>query len=274
MSKQIVHGLWIGKKLSPIEQLCVASFMKNGYEFQLWCYEKIDNIPNGCVLKNANEIIPYEDVFCYENESSIGVGKGSYAGFSDLFRYKLLYELGGLWVDMDVTCIAPITIKGEYLFRFHHKLGAVGNIMYCPPKSEIMFACYKRAKAEISADNVDWLKPIVILNEAIAAFKLTHCVQQMSNDDSFPIVAKMLSSNKKIPQYWQAIHWMNEEFRRLDLPKNSFLKESVIGAFLSKYEIDFFEIKGINALIYSAKTSRIRYLWINAKKIIFNFLKV
>lgn len=274
MNKKTVHGLWIGNALSPIEQLCVASFIANGYEFQLWCYESVANVPTGCVFKNANEIISKEDVFCYKNESSIGVGKDSYAGFSDVFRYKLLYELGGLWVDMDVTCIAPIIVKNDYLFRFHHKLGAVGNIMYCPSKSEIMRTCYTRAKSEIMADNTDWLKPIVILNEAIVAYKLTDCIQQISNDDSFPIVAKMLSINKKVSQHWQAIHWMNEEFRRLGLPKNKFLKTSVIGQLLMKYQIDFFEMKGVDTFIYYIKTSRFRYLWVNAKKLILNFLKV
>jgi hypothetical protein len=31
-------------------------------------------------------------------------GKGTYAGFSDLFRYKMLFDRGGWWVDTDVVC--------------------------------------------------------------------------------------------------------------------------------------------------------------------------
>ena len=36
--------------------------------------------------------------------------------FSDLFRYKLLYELGGYWVDMDMICLRPFRFREKYIF--------------------------------------------------------------------------------------------------------------------------------------------------------------
>ncbi len=54
----IIQSLWIGKELSKIEQLCIASFIYHGCVFHLYTYEKVANVPAGVVLMDANEIIP------------------------------------------------------------------------------------------------------------------------------------------------------------------------------------------------------------------------
>ena len=38
---------------------------------------------------------------------------GSLAAFSNLFRYKLLLERGGWWVDTDVICLRPFRVRDE-----------------------------------------------------------------------------------------------------------------------------------------------------------------
>lgn len=102
--QRTVQGLWIGSKLSQIELACISSFLSNGHAFHLYAYQQFDHLPNGCTWKDANEIIPEQDIFTYEK----GPGKGSYAAFANLFRYKLLFERGGWWSDMDVICIKPL----------------------------------------------------------------------------------------------------------------------------------------------------------------------
>jgi hypothetical protein len=47
------------------------------------------DIPNGVTIHDANKIIPAEKIFKYKNN-------GSYAGFANLFRYKLLLEKGSI----------------------------------------------------------------------------------------------------------------------------------------------------------------------------------
>ena len=90
MSSSIIQTLWIGGSLSLMEQLCVASFIKNGHEFHLYTYGEVLNVPNGAVIKDANEIIPESEIFTYCN--------GSYAGFADWFRWALLCKKGNIWV--------------------------------------------------------------------------------------------------------------------------------------------------------------------------------
>jgi len=103
-----IQSLWIGDTLSTIEQLCIRSFLENGHEFNLYSYQNIEGIPEGTNLKDANTIIPEEEVFVSK--------KGSYALFSDWFRWKLLYEKGGFWVDMDVICLKPFNFDSQIIY--------------------------------------------------------------------------------------------------------------------------------------------------------------
>jgi hypothetical protein len=103
---KIVHGLWVGSELSALELLSIKSFLFHGHEFHLWLYESIQTpLPDGVIVQDANKILAKKHVFRYKNKSNFGHGKGSLAGFSDIFRYKLLYDKGGWWADMDITCL-------------------------------------------------------------------------------------------------------------------------------------------------------------------------
>lgn len=258
---KIIHGLWIGEHLSPVEQLTILSFINHGHNFQLWTYSDSINAPNATILKDANEIIPQADVFCYQHTNQFGHGKGSYAGFSDLFRYKLLLEHGGIWVDMDVTCLKPFDFASPYLFRAHHKNGLVGNIMKCPPNSELMHYCYEQAKTKINSENRDWMLPLAILKNGIIKFNLMHFVQDISNEDSWPKVSKLLTSKKGFNNNWHAIHWMNEEWRRLQISKEQFVEQSLIFELMQMHAIEFTKYDNKLKLLWN--TSRVKYGLIN-----------
>src|SRR4051812_10885773 len=90
----VINGLWIGQ-LSPLEQLCIRSFIVQGHPYHLYTYDALDNVPAGVTLQDAGQILPKSLIF----RNQLGKGKGSVAAFSDLFRYKLLLERGGWWVD-------------------------------------------------------------------------------------------------------------------------------------------------------------------------------
>jgi hypothetical protein len=264
--KESVHinSLWIGESLSPLEQLTIKSFLSQGHQFTLWTYEQVDNIPTGTDVRSADEIIPESMVFRYNNPSYLGHGQYSYAGFSDLFRYKLLYEKGGCWTDMDITCLRPLIINEPFLFRHHHKSGAIGNLMYCLEGSEIMLWCYEQSVKRIHAENRDWMLPVNILNEGIKKFVLSSYVRKISNNDSFPVVAGLLQNKTPDPE-WQIIHWMNEEFRRVGIPKDRFLKDSILDKLLSFYSIPHQQFRGWETVLYKIKLSLPYYAGINIR---------
>ena len=57
MEKNIVQGLWIGESLSKLEQLAIKSFIDHGFEYHLYVYSKVENIPKGVIVKNGNDIL-------------------------------------------------------------------------------------------------------------------------------------------------------------------------------------------------------------------------
>jgi mannosyltransferase OCH1-like enzyme len=131
---KIIQGLWIGPELSVLEQLSLASFLQNGHEYHLYVYDEPKNIPDGAVIKDANEILPSSSVFQYQHSPS-------YAGFANFFRYKLILERGGWWADTDIVCLKPFDFPEQYVFSSEVSLGlevVTSGIFKCPAQSKVM----------------------------------------------------------------------------------------------------------------------------------------
>lgn len=236
---QTINGLWIGTSLSALELLTIRSFLSFGYRYRLWLYDRLDTpLPDGVIVADANEIIPRERVFSYRHKNAYGHGKGSYAGFSDIFRYKLLYEKGGWWVDMDVTCLRPLDFSQVYFFREHHDLKVVGNVMKCPRHSELMRLCYERATVEVTEHNTDWHKPINILNEGMNELGLDkYIVRGVSNQDRWDVTSRYIWTDAELPPQWYFIHWQNEEWRTQKVSRTSFYYRSALACLLRSYHL-------------------------------------
>lgn len=190
------------------------------------------------VLEDANQIIQADKVFSYELPSSDGHAKGSFAGFSDIFRYKLLFERGGWWTDMDITLLKPLDDTQPYYFRKHNVLAAVGNLMKCPPHSDLMLYCFERAVKEVDSQNTDWLKPIRILNDGIKKFELEgFVVGKQSNHDFWNDVVGFTYLGKEIPVQWKYIHWMNELWRGKGIDKWQIQKGSTLGGLYERFGV-------------------------------------
>jgi hypothetical protein len=142
---EIINSLWIGKPLSAIERLCITSFLQNGHEFHLYCYDKIGNVPDGAVLRDAAEILPASEIFSYQH----GNAKGSLSAFANLFRLKLLLERGGWWVDADVVCLRPFDFEEDLVFasEWINTASCVTNAVLKFPKGHrIARLCYEAAR--------------------------------------------------------------------------------------------------------------------------------
>lgn len=269
MRQEIVHGLWIRGSLSPLEMLTILSYIRRGFQFKLWTYDQPSVYPvmDGLEIKDANLIIPDNQVFSYKHSNQFGHGKGSYAGFSDVFRYKLLYEQGGWWTDMDVTCLKMPDYDAPYLFRYSKRRDhwIVGNIMKVPAGSELMRRCYQEALV-INEDNRDWMAPIKILNRNIENLGLAGFAQVISNDDSWPEVSRLTTSEVTVDAHWSFIHWMNEEFRRLEIAKDIYLPETFFGKLMQNYQLGKPILEKKERLKYQLKSGRIYYAFKHFRK--------
>lgn len=210
---QIIHGLWIGRQLGLLEELTLRSFTHYGHEFHLWHYEPLSGIamPTGVVLRNANEILTKDKIFRYPEKTLLGFGGGSLAGFSDVFRYKVLYEHGGWWSDLDVTCLRPLDeVTDDYWFREHGVLLLVGNIMKTPAKSELMKRVFERAVKEVNGQQADWHHGIRILCYNVEYLGLDKYVHHNEcNLDSYDHIWKLVHHSLDLSELppWRFIHW-------------------------------------------------------------------
>ncbi len=121
----IIHALWIGTKLSFVEQLCIRSFLFHGHEFHLYAYNPLKNVPDGAVVRDANQILPGDKVYRKKN--------GGYGSFANYFRWVLLEAHGGVWVDMDMICLRPFDFPDVAVFGWESGFRIGTAILGFPP---------------------------------------------------------------------------------------------------------------------------------------------
>ena len=133
MALDVIQSLWVEGRLSAMERLTINSYLKNGHELHLYVYDSVTNIPEGVIVKDANEIISRNKVFLV---------RGGYSSFSDFFRWKLIYDKGGWWSDLDAVCLRPFQFETDHVFV--GGLGPVGSddcvssgLFKAPPRAEI-----------------------------------------------------------------------------------------------------------------------------------------
>lgn len=107
-----VGTLWIGGRLSWMEQLCLKSFVDAGQRITLFSYEDIPNVPAGVIRRDGREVLDTDDFIKYEK-------KDSFALFADLFRIHMIAQNPGMiWVDTDVYCHRPMVYDSDYVMGF------------------------------------------------------------------------------------------------------------------------------------------------------------
>ena len=146
-----VQSLWVGPELSELEVLSIKSFQKLGHPFILYTYGNVKNIPPGTIKKDGNKIIKKKDLFKF---------KKGLLPFSDIFRYKMLYDKGGYWVDLDMIALKPLKFRESYIFssertiqkgpyrnRTQTEIANIG-ILKAPPKSDFYKELFERCIEE------------------------------------------------------------------------------------------------------------------------------
>lgn len=233
----IINSLWIGKTLGSMERLSICSHLRHGYEYHLWLYEPIDHVPAGTIVRNGREILPDDQLFCYQ----VGEEKGSYSAFSNIFRYKLLLEQGGWWCDTDVVCMKPFDFTEPYVFAAErYKTGSSGPttcVIGVPAESNVMYHCWEKA-AQVDRRTLRWgtIGPVLLM-DAVFSNHLEQYVRQVN--DFCPInwfdIQPLLAPGA-IPDSY-AIHLWNEMWRRNGFDKESDYPETLFDKLKSMYVV-------------------------------------
>jgi hypothetical protein len=135
------QSFWWGEALSPYERLCLQSFVDRGHAFDLYTFDPDISVPKGVRVRDASEILGWNAFFVYPD----GPGKGSPAGFANLFRYKLLHDRGGWWVDTDVVCLSDEIPSFEEFFAWQDALHVNCAVLFSRPGDPVMANCFERA---------------------------------------------------------------------------------------------------------------------------------
>lgn len=133
-TNKVMQGLWVGSELSLLERLSIASFLNNGHEYHLYVYGDVRNVPEGTTIKDGGEILHESLIFQYKEHRS-------FSAFANFFRYKLLLDKGGWWVDADTVCLKPFDFPREYVFSsetFRGRELVNCGVVKAPPGSPAM----------------------------------------------------------------------------------------------------------------------------------------
>jgi hypothetical protein len=166
-----VSALWIGKTMGPYEHLCLSSFARAGYRVQVFTYEPDLIVPDGTEWCDARDVLPESMVF--ENHSQ----PGTFAAFSNLFRYRLLQLQETTWIDTDVMLVADSLPDGPYLFGFEDPGYVNGAILRAPMSSPFLAYLFDTSTAIEPAEIVWGQVGPKLITEAITRFDLDALVQ-------------------------------------------------------------------------------------------------
>jgi len=150
-TNRVMQGLWIGSELSALERLSIASFLDHGHEYHLYAYGDVRNVPDGTTLKDGGEILHESLIFQYQEHKS-------FSAFANFFRYKLLLEKGGWWVDADTVCLRPFDFDREYVFSsesFRSRDLVNCGVVKVPPASPAMSYAWNVCRAK-QPENLKW----------------------------------------------------------------------------------------------------------------------
>jgi hypothetical protein len=210
----VIQSLWIGPRLSTMERLTIRSFLHHGHEFHLYVYDNVEGIPEGTTVCDGNEILPRSMIFIYRDHQS-------YSGFSNYFRYKLLLDRGGWWVDIDQVCLRPFETDDDYVFA--SEPGKHGEDVICagaikaPRGSDVMRCAWEVCEAKDTAA-LKWgeVGPRLVA-EMVRRFGLEQHVRPsrffcpIGDADWKTIIS---SRCPKLPVESLGVHLWNERWRR------------------------------------------------------------
>jgi len=268
-TNKIVQSLWIGKSLSKMEIMCINSFLKNGYEFHLYTYDYIDNVPEGTIIKDGNEILDSSEIFTYKNKS--------YSAVSNLFRFMMIYKKGNYWVDTDAVSTKfyhndDDIIIGETDKSYSQKKIGCSVVRFKKGDKKLLDAIElcKKGREDILNGKLVWGLGPRTTKTLVEKYNLYDKVKKWNfssscnnkhyrtiiDKDYLPEVEnneKYFNDISKIPKENYFIHLWNEFWRRDKLDKNeTFRKDCLFEQLKDKYypkEIQF----------------RTKYIW-NKKK--------
>ena len=131
-SEYRIGMLWVEGPLSYVEQLCAKSFVDAGHHVELYHYKDVSNVPEGVECIHGDEILKI-DQFIQHGRT------GSFALFSDVFRYYLLQKKDRMiWADLDAYCVKTFETETGHFFGWESERHINGGVLGLPSDSDAL----------------------------------------------------------------------------------------------------------------------------------------
>ena len=144
------HALWIGESLPAYLAGCLASFLRLGHRVVLHSYEPVEGLPAGTETADAARVLPREKVFLHHRTRGL-------SAFSDHFRYRVLQDCGGTWIDTDIYLLRPISDPAPVLFAMNEPTVIGAGLLRLPPGHPLL--CDLLGIFEHQPHRLPWLLP-------------------------------------------------------------------------------------------------------------------
>lgn len=141
---------WFGTKLNHLHEFSLLSFVTQVPKVVLYSFDKAISVPPEVEVRDASDIYPADLVF--ENPRQ----KGSFAGFSDIFRYELMRQTHSTWFDLDVICWNWNEDGRDYLFGYESEQEIInGAVLRLPLGSSLATELSQRSQ-RVPPKKVRW----------------------------------------------------------------------------------------------------------------------
>lgn len=158
---QVVQTFWHGEAISPYQLLCLRSFADRGHQVEVFSYDQ-PHLPGWLERRNAAEILPRDSVV-----RPVG---DVVAIHGNLFRYALLNQRGGWWIDPDLLLLQADLPAADIFFAGPDAFGLTSTGLLRFPKGHPVIKAGLAQALSLNDSAADW--------EASGAALLTELIRQ------------------------------------------------------------------------------------------------
>ena len=137
--------LWLEGRIHNLGALCLASWVEQGFEVDLYSFGPLTNVPEGVTVKDAEPILSADlldqltPVLHAHRSRTQAI-----ANFSDFFRMRMM-ELGlGLWLDTDILLFRPFDVDPTQPYFAWEDRHRIGSPVFYLPQGNPMIADFNR----------------------------------------------------------------------------------------------------------------------------------
>jgi hypothetical protein len=162
--RQAVRTFWQGESMGPYQLLCLRSFVDRGHRVEVYTNNGALALPRWLARKNAEDIVDPDQVVRYQPEyERVAIN-------AELFRYALLHQLGGWWIDPDIVLLADELPAADVFISGPNEFNVVSTAAVKFPAAHPLLAAALQRVAPFGRASPEWnMSDAVELTRAVVS---------------------------------------------------------------------------------------------------------